>query len=222
MDKYLKTILQVVGFALAFGIVSTAVKYGLDEYREKGGFTKGINELEEAAKRDTSDRTETEKLTDASKNIVTKRLEGKKGENITNQDLEFAAGVFAAQYGRQVYVVYNYCKSLGVDTSPYSNTYEKMHTDLYKHANTIMKKRGTSVEESYKFAEHQTLKYVEKEIRDMRTMLIDQTGDDSITLTDACAVFNLVAENQELMKEISFSINFPDAYRVLMQNFYTK
>ena len=150
--------------------------------------------------------------------MISARLENTNPTSTSNKDKAFAAGVFAGQYGRHVIVTYNYCKTLGVDVSDFSNGYKNGHKNLYKRADTILKNGGSSVEKTYKATEKIALPYVKKEVSDIRTIFIKETGETEFTLADSCNYYNQIANDPESMKGINFSVIAPKPFEILMNN----
>jgi len=219
----MKEIGSKIVMALVILIAIGAVGYGMKEYRQhtaEDSVQDNLHTLEaefdQTVANDTSNRTDTEKLHDAAHEKVSDRLGEVADGNSSKDDREYSAGVFSGQYGRITVVTYDYCKTLGVDISKFANAYKSMHKDVYVRAEAVLNSGGNSVKKTYTASAPMTLKYVKKEVDDIRTMIINETGDNTIGLGDACNYYNLVADNPEIMESVSFRTAVPDAYKILM------
>jgi len=215
MKKFGELLLVIISMAIG----AAAVKYGISEYRlykSNNIVTEVTNKLDNTVANDNTNRTDSEKIYDAAQDMMSERLDNISPDKASKKDKEFSAGVFAGQYGRLVIVTFNYCKTLGVDISEFSNSYKNTHKNIYIKANLILKNSGSSVEEIYKSSESIVHKYVVKEVSDIKAMLSNQNGDNNITLADACNYFNLIAQDKEAMKSVMFSNVAPEPYKILM------
>ena len=213
----------IIVTVLVFIISAATVRFGINEYRQynhdnnfNAGVKKAKDKIDNALINDASNRTDSEKLYDVSQDMMSEKLKNVSSNGANNKDKTFAAGVFAGQYGRLAIYTYDYCKTLGVDVSEFSNGYKNAHKELYVRAETILKRSGFSVEKTHERVRDTMLPYIKKEAEDIQTMFINQTGDNSFTLADSCNYYNQVARDPALMSSIKFSNVAPDAYRILM------
>ena len=91
MNKVFKSILSVVVVGVAYFIGYFIVQYGIHEYRKvavEAGVDDAIDQLNKEVEKDTSDRTESDKVFDASQNLVSKKLEGTKDGKVSQKDLQ--------------------------------------------------------------------------------------------------------------------------------------
>ena len=208
-------IVGLFAFCILFVAACSLTK---NDHKHDDVISETTQELEEIVENDASDRTKSEKLHDASRNMVSDRLKNANKSQADDSDKEYSAGVFAGQYGRNVFALHEYCTSLGVNLSEFRDKYIKTHEQLYINANLILNSRGSSVDDLYSKIKHTTKDYVEKEIKDMRGILNKNSGQNIFTLADSCDYYNELSRDQSSMNSLQFSTSFPAAYEIIMNS----
>ena len=205
---------KVAQFILFF-IGAFAISYAYQYFSFKEKQSNVIADIERQVKEDVTNRTDSEKILDIVQGMAAKKL--KSEVDVSNdRNRVFAAGVFSGQYAR-VFVSYDYCKSLNVDISEYVSKYKLLHKELYLKSDLILKKNGGSLVNSSNSVKNILPKYVKKEVEDLKTILRKETGNNSLTLADACEYFNIISRNKALMSSVMFKSVMPDSYKVLMK-----
>ena len=217
-----KIFVILIVLALLSGAFRVA-KYKYYEFKNENAINNAMLEVKEKADeiiiQDNSERTYSEKATDASQRMMSERLKNLNKNKASDKEKErFAAGAFAGQYLRIVVFTKDYCNSLGVDTSELSKTYKIAHRDLHRKAVTILKEAGVkNIQEFSEGTRDSIIPYIKQEVLDIQKIHISQ-GNKSFTLADSCKYYNQVSRDPEAMKNLAFSEVSPGAYRILMNS----
>ena len=210
-------------------IVFNLFKYGVKGYMEHNaeiaeqeawqkGKEEALSKIEASIEADTSDRLLTDKAGDASRRFISDSIGNVPAGSASEKDKILSAGAFAGQYGRYTVSLDSYCGPLGADVSGFTNKYKDVHKQLYNKSDAIFRRNDTSMEKAYSLHFRELgYKYVKQEVADMRTAIIQETGDKTVELVDVCDYYNYMASDPELMSMFAFNTGFPKAYNILME-----
>lgn len=219
----MKKISEIIIIFIAFSFGFMVMKYIKEEnnlYKKEATkeiYKEAEDKINNELKKDTSNKTDSQKRSDIVTKMVSTRLQEVEPVNISNKDKAFTAGLFAGQYIKQTRILYDYCNSLGVSISAFSNKYKNEHKDLYITSNNILINNGYSIEKLYVDIKENLIKNVKNEVKDIRDEIRINTGDNSINLKDVCEFHNYISTNEVLFDNARFSTIMPKAYKILIQ-----
>lgn len=220
MYKFIKKALPILAFIISFAVV----KYGFEiygQYNKEEVLKNAIDDtlliLQEGVKTDASNRTESEKVYDAAQDLINQKLNENKSAGSNKKAVAFATGVFAGQYLRVTRVTLDYCKTLGVDITPFVSRYKNMHKSLYEHTRKTLKEDGSSYELIFRLTKDKLLPYVKKEISDINDLLSSQINRQ-LPLSDSCVFFNELAKDDVAMSDVGFANVAPEPYKILINS----
>jgi hypothetical protein len=216
----MKKIIIIIAFILGF-MGMHYIKEENNEYKKVTTIKKVYKETEDKInnelKKDTSNKTNSEKRSNAIKEMVSERLQEIEPTSVNNEDKVFSAGLFAGQYMKQTKILYDYCNNLGVKVSDFSDKYKKEHKELYIISNNILIKNGSSIEELYRNGKDYIMKNVKNEVKDIRDEIRKNTSDNSVSLKDVCDFHNYISTDEVLFNNVKFSKVMPEAYKILIE-----
>lgn len=188
--KPAKSITQKILWFVAFAVAFVAVKEIKQWYFDRQAFEKAGSaanqSMDEMRARAAAEHPE-KPVAYAVQEEAVKRSNESLSQKSGDKKADAAAGQFIGYYMINVRTRYDYCNSLGVDISPYTNAFIAEHKDLYAKSRMIHARSPYTPDKIESAMYEQLLPTFQKTIVDAMSTIAKQ---NNATEKDVCVAFN--------------------------------